>query len=288
MRTITPPPVVLTVQAGRLLAAANTPTDTLSRDEQTGYEGPVITGWSAYDPCADDADDGALGIETVGPEIISGMPFVVLGPDVECTTLNQRFEDLAPQARTALDAIESAAISRELWTGELRTASAGVDPASPWLENLVLAGTGTTDLTPGGGAGSLLYSVGALEVAGGALLGAGVPVIHCARSAVPYLVAEDIVRREGDLLLTALDTRVVADAGYPGTSPAGAAPAADTAWLYLTARPTVHRGPVMVDPTGVSQALDRDTNRITVHASRLVLVTAPTSTVYAINAVLEV
>jgi len=283
MRTVPPPPVTL-VTPGTLLAAADTPGDLLARDEETGYLGPIVSGWDLYDPCGDPEDDRGLGHDLNDGEVSSAMPWVLQGPSSTCTVMSMSVEDLEARARAGLAAIEDAAIAHEFWTGALAVQAAGVDPNSPWLLNPRLeAGAAVTDVNAGG-AVSVRTGLGLLEQALSGLLGVGVLTLHAAVHVLPQLA--DYVRRDGALLLTQRDTRVVLSPGYPGTSPLGAAAAAGQAWVYGTARPTVRRGPVTVDPVTVGQVIDPETNRATVYAHRLVHITLPAPDIYAVRVTL--
>lgn len=63
----------------------------------------------------------------------------------------------------------------------------------------------------------------------------GTPLIHVPRGVTAHLAANHLLRETGKLIKTAGNGSIVVPApGYPGTSPAGVAPAAGTTWLYAT------------------------------------------------------
>lgn len=161
-----------------------------------------------------------------------------------------------------------------------------------------ITATTTTQGSNGGGApatvlngGTAVASAEGVALLEDALAGAlaGAPgCIHMTRRALTRIAAASgggLFRREGDLILTLTDTRVVADAGYPGTQPSGAAAAAGEAWLYGTARPTIWRSDVEVSLADDTQALNRDLNTLTYRANKLAL-TLLTCGVYAVRVTL--
>lgn len=149
-------------------------------------------------------------------------------------------------------------------------------------------GSSPATVLNGGTAVASAEGVALLEDAlAGALAGAP-GAIHMTRRALTRIAASSgggLFRREGDLILTLTDTRVIADAGYPGTQPSGAAAAAGEAWLYGTARPTVWRSDVDVTPADDAEALNRDLNTRTWRASRFALTLIPCG-VYAVRVTL--
>lgn len=56
--------------------------------------------------------------------------------------------------------------------------------------------------------------------------------------------------------------------GYPGTGPAGAAPAAGSTWVFATGPVAVWRSDVYMVPNDLSEAVDRSINDVTVYAER--------------------
>lgn len=85
--------------------------------------------------------------------------------------------------------------------------------------------------------------------------------IHGSRQAVSLF--DNAVRANGSRLLTRIGTPVVAGGGYPGTSPAGAAPAAGETWVFASPALFGYRGTIMGH-----QALDRNNNDMYALAER--------------------
>lgn len=259
------PPVA---RAGTLLAAAHTPNDTLTRAVLTGYRASACGGWALVDPCggADDIDHGVDG-DPAGA-VVSAVPFDIEVAEV-CSTFGLDDQILQQRATDRMRTIASAAIAHELWTGEMATA-ANADSETDWANNpRLVAGSDVTDLTPGGGPVSAVLGLALLEDALGDVLDGQPGTVHCTKGAATIMGRPCSLYRSGDLLLTLLDTRVIADAGYPGTGPDGSAPNAGEFWLYGTAQPTVRTGNVYIEPLTMAQALDRTVNTVHYDAHQL-------------------
>lgn len=186
----------------------------------------------------------------------------------------EREEELA----RAMDAVESYAVARELWNGDLtREALVAGDVQAA---NLSLVGTtaeqagedgeaaGPTVLG-GGGAVAPKLAVALIEEAVGNALRGQQAYLHASRLLQPFL--PDLTR-EGNLLTTRVGNLVVADAGYPNTAPGGAVAAAGVAWLYGTGPVVVRRSPV--ERLGIGEgALDTATNTLDLRSTRVVAAT---------------
>jgi hypothetical protein len=192
----------------------------------------------------------------------------VVRADSECTTLGGPSGVDRTRAVAALSAVESAAVAREFWTGDL-AASASWDDG-PVLDDLAV------DVTPGSGALSIRVAVALLEEQLLDRIGAGLGCLHMTRRALQLAFDVCGFRREVDLILSPLDVRVVADAGYPGTGLGGDAPDAGEQWVFASARPSVRFGDVLVE-----DVVDPATNRRFVSAARLAVLSLPASAVAA-------
>jgi hypothetical protein len=252
-------------RAGSLLAAADTPTQGVENYfAQIGYWAPACTGWRLYDPCGDgdpiDHDSDVTGA------VVQGTPVPIQVFDDCPSTFASRDEQGRRQyAVDRLGRVESAAIAHEFWTGEMAT-EAG------WDDNPRLAAGDIDDdglvTIVSADALSIVAGLAALEDAlAGALAGAP-GALHMTRGTLPHVDAAGItLTRNGFNVETLTDHRVIADAGYPGTGPDGAAADAGEAWIYATARPTVWRS--AVEPLG--PALDRDVNSLQASAQKFAL-----------------
>jgi hypothetical protein len=256
---------------GGLLAAADTPTARITRTfAGVGFRAGACTGWRVYDPCGEGGEiDHSAAVEG---ETVEGQPFPIqVEDDCPSTFGPATVEERVTAARERLTRIESAAIAREFWTGELADAAG-------WADNARLAAD--TDVTVvAGGSAAVSITAGLAELDQAlADAAAGAPgALHMTRQALVWVAkVGPAPRREGNLLLTLTDHRVIADAGYPGTAPDGSTPAAGEAWIYATARPTVWRSDVFVTPP----EMDRDINSMRASAEEYALTTI-TCGVYA-------
>lgn len=128
-----------------------------------------------------------------------------------CTTLSG---DRDPERiRRQAEAITSYVVARELWTGELTEADPGTVNGSPYV-NLYLANGDATEVPA---PTDLLFALSTLEQAARAEASGQQVFLHVPISQLPLIQATEGLRRVGNILYTANDSVVVADAGYPGT-----------------------------------------------------------------------
>ena len=185
----------------------------------------------------------------VGKSYVSADPFQVLA-GVACGSLGTLGVDDESRARQSLEAAEARLVEATFERGNINP-------------SLVSAAT----LTPNGSnAVRVKRAVGILESYLRDNYG-GTGVLHASPLLSPYLQTE----RDGNVRRTHLGTPVAFGSGYDGVSPAGAAPAANTVWLYATGAVTVRRSPVDVPATG-AETLDRATNQTLLIAERAVMV----------------
>lgn len=99
-------------------------------------------------------------------------------------------------------------------------------------------------------------------------------MVHVTPQLLTYLQGAQVITRQGNLWVTGMGHIVVADAGYTGDGPGGAAAGASQ-WAYATPVVQVRLGPVETAPTNMTeaaqlaQATDRDVNTMLVFAYRL-------------------
>lgn len=94
----------------------------------------------------------------------------------------------------------------------------------------------------------------------------GQGVIHIPRFALPTFTASLLVTDVNGQLRTASGNLVVVSGDYPGTSPAGVAPAAGTAWIYATGPVFAYRSEVFA--TQFRDSFDRAENTVKMIAER--------------------
>jgi hypothetical protein len=183
-----------------------------------------------------------------------------------CSSFGFEAHDYAQRANDTLDVATSAAIELEFWGGA-KAQAAG------W-PNLYLANGSATVITPyisGGGVPAVARAIEALEQAISNVGAGGLGMIHCRPEAVPHLTQ---VRRQGNLLLTARDTIVVAGSGYPNLGPTGLPAPAGQTWMFATGLVDVRIGDISLfpdpaqDENWLIQATDRNTNEVVIRAER--------------------
>lgn len=108
-------------------------------------------------------------------------------------------------------------------------------------------------------------ALGALE-AGIADCYDGIGTIHVPVELMEYLAEASLITTQAGVARTKLGNKVVAGAGYPGTSPAGAAPTEGTLWIYATGEVFYKRGEIF-QPSTV-ESFDRARNTIKAQAER--------------------
>lgn len=200
-----------------------------------------------------------------GPSLVDYEPFLVMGAD-KCSTMD-RTRDRRERARLQLLATESWQIAREVWEGGVARST------DPDLPNAFLASSGTTVLedTPVGYVSALAEMEQALLNCMHGARG----MIHASPYTLTLWAEAGLVRTtEQGIILTALDTIVVADAGYTGSGPAedpdDPPPAPDlsvSAWAYGTGLVYLRRG-LIYEVGDESSQIDRATNTWEVFVER--------------------
>lgn len=200
----------------------------------------------------------------------------------DCSTVGN--EEAVQVATDTLNRTEMWQVERAFWTGVVdgRTlafphlaANAEVHDA-----NAVLLQTVASPVVTGTTAQDVTTALGQLEQALADCYG-GQGVIHVPPKLLPTLDAHQLIRVTNarnvgsgryDRQLQTLNGNLVAvGAGYPGTSPAGVAPATDSTWIYATGAITMRRGNVKVTPFG--SAVNRDNNTVEMIAERTYVLT---------------
>ena len=235
------------------------------------WEERCDAGATTYDECIAVTGVGAAAppapaskTDNVAQTYRGATPFSVF-TEYTCSPVGN--EEIQTFAEEALLKVEAWQAERAFWTGtsggqgtvwpHLAEDTSLTDPQGIVLQNAA------SQLVTGGG--DIAHALGALE-AGLADCYHGQGVIHVPQSVLPTLVAWDLVHDEAGTLLTAAGNKVVAGAGYTGSSPAGAAPVAGTAWIYATGAVFAYRGNVRA--TRLSESFDRAENTVHMLAER--------------------
>lgn len=227
-------------------------------------------GDSTYDECLVVTGAGAVPEPPVKTDNVlldtrGATPFTVYAK-FECSPVG-----VAEAARYASDALaqsEGWQVERAVWTG----LAAGQPVVFPHLaadadREDPLGHTLQT-------AASVVVTGAAVDVATGlGLLEAelancynGVGIVHVPVKVLPTLDAHGLVRDRNGVLKTLNGNVVVVGGGYPGTSPAGVAPATNESWIYATGAMFMYRSQPRY--TELRDSLDRSSNTVKYIAER--------------------
>lgn len=157
-----------------------------------------------FDPCG----PGGVLFEADPVASLEYVPFGVVAGEV-CSTFGWEEREWQARAQRLLDACESQQVEAELWRGDI--ARAGGYP-NAFLASADAEVIGNTQHDP----------MDALALLEGGIAGCvcnGNGWIHASRTVTSIWSRTGALRREGKLLLTALDTVVVPGAGYDGSGP---------------------------------------------------------------------
>lgn len=204
---------------------------------------------------------------TPGDSVATGLPKNLVG-DVpigeasrfsvygtfKCSPVGRALEASQDLARQHLIAREEARVELAFWTGDLDN--------TPNLQD------SATDIA--GAAHDPVRAIGELESYLGSNYGS-LGVIHMTLEAALVAYAANALEVRGGQLQTALGTPVVAGAGYPGTSPAGAAPAAGTSWVMASPAVFGYRSDIFYPSNRQGDLLDREVNDLYALAERAYL-----------------
>lgn len=216
-------------------------------------------------------------------------PFIIFAED-HCSTMTHA-RDRAGRAQRLLNACQSRRLEHELWTGE---GSKAIGTQNPYLASP------DTEILADGDPVALRDALAALEEARAACACGGQGMVHMTVQTAILLASVQLIRREGDILYTILNTIVVPGAGYTGSSPdtisgddvvdgtvdeSGA-----TAWMYVTGLVNVRLGEVITlgaEPDGPDgqrfTGVDRSINDQTVRAERAAAATFDPCCLIGIN-----
>lgn len=205
-----------------------------------------------------------------GPDAMEYDPFAIWIGD-KCTTLSNT--DKAARARRALANKESQLIASELWRGDIAQLE-----GSP---NAFLAGPDTDILSASPVAIKDAFSGIDQERS---VCGAGRTMIHVTISLGDLLASLQLIRREGNLWLSPVDSIVVIDAGYDGSDPDGDVDGSgNTQYMYATPLVTVRRGEIDVLGANAVEGINRADNTWGAIAERAAAATYDNCCVKGIN-----
>jgi hypothetical protein len=205
---------------------------------------------------------------TEGLDIGGGDPFVVTA-GFECAAVGLRPAERDALVLQKLEALEQAAVEQIF--------SEGTFGQTPSLAN------NTPAATDAGASSSITHAFMILEEA--FYDSYGFPgTIHIPHIAAALTEGARIIEMRDGVWMTAAGSQV-SFGNYSGLSPAGAAPAANTTWIYVTPPVTIWRdSDVFVAP--LEGALDRTTNSVTIFAEREYVLAHDPCPVFATQATL--
>lgn len=188
-------------------------------------------------------NDPKTFVEGIGAP--SASPFVVIG-GAACTPMADY--DWDALGREALGTVEWPKVEERFWNVQLATA--------------------TPELPVGSTAQTLVNAVAVLEEYARGITGYE-PTLHASSFLGAHAAAQGVVTDLADGLTkyTALHTPVAFGGGYPRTGPDGDAATATQAWMFLTGKVAVHRGPVMV-PGSEGERFTQSNNQLFIMAER--------------------
>lgn len=205
-------------------------------------------------------------------------PFTVYA-EFDCSPVGQGINQagLEDQAAQALDKMEAFQVTRAFWTGTAGS-SGGTPQTTVWPhlaantpltdpQGIVLQ-TAASPLVTGGEDAAV--ALGQIESSLAQCYG-GQGVIHVPYAALPTFTSRMLILPESPTgpLRTLAGNLVVPGTGYTGSSPAGAAPASGTAWIYATGAVFGFRSDVFVRQ--FPDTFDRAENTVKSLASRTYL-----------------
>jgi len=217
------------------------------------------------------------GSPTVNPLSI---PIGMSATDTCTTTFGRDVQYAQRVAKDALEACTSKLLERELWAGDIALQDDGSSfPTFASLDASVdYLNSAGSPVKPSQGFAMLERAIGN---AGCGEVGA----VHMTRDVASILALH--VKQEGAVLRSVLGNLVVAGTGYTGTTPTDLTPAADEAWMYATAVPSVYLGDIVVDdqPTRLVDGPDQitTTNTLIILAERLGVVLWDTCFIAAVK-----
>lgn len=196
-------------------------------------------------------------------------PFTVY-LEVDCSPVDF-WEQKETVMQRALDRFETFQVERTFWTGLApeRNNSGGI--ANGVLPHLA-SNAQVVENTFGGNiilqqaatvvTGAALNVVDALGVLEGALASClnGTGIIHVPQALAPTLAL--LLQRQGNRLISPNGNTVAIGAGYPGTSPTGAAPALGTSWMYATGPVFMYRGAPNIRLLDGAASLNRNVDTV--------------------------
>lgn len=242
---------------------------------RTDCKSPSVTGGGTYDECIVVTGSGGAPpppptkLDNLDARDRAATPFSVYAK-FDCSAVGN--DDALNRAQGALSRVETWEVERAVWTG-LSANRAVVFPhlahTGSDLNDPVSGALLQSVVVTGGGAFKPPRALGILE----GLLGDcynGIGVVHIPQFALSsFFGTGTAFVKAGAQLQTQAGNLIAVGAGYPGTAPNGAAPAAGTTWVYATGAVFMYRSTVRV-PTRI-ESFNRAENTLEMLAERTYL-----------------
>lgn len=187
----------------------------------------------------------------------------------KCGTVGTTAAEIEASVRNRLISLEQTQIERQLWGG-------GTVAADPNLTGVA----GVTTVTLGAGVTGFNAAIAALEDAFYEAYGYQ-GVIHVTTQAYGAAAYGNLIEHQGGTLRTPLGSIWSFGAGYGVAGPGGAAPAAGSAWAFMTPPVLIRRSPVMVPD--VTATMNRTANQWMALAERVYAHTWICDAVFAVQ-----
>lgn len=261
-RTPVNPPMAGAPRFGLLASASPAPRDEGARwTTGIAYEPEGCVEGATLDPC----EPTNISASTK-PGIVEWEPYILTVTE-ECSVFSSR-EERAERVRRLLTMDTERQLGAELWDGGIGSTALLSDGSTPW-PNTWLANVADVDILSESGPVGLVHGLACLEQYLASNNGGQQGMIHATAQTLTHWASFSLLRREGNRILTFLDTVVVVSPGYSGNNPDGAI-GDDNVWAYATDMVTVRLTPIDV-PAEDEFTIDRENNTIGVTAARMAL-----------------
>jgi hypothetical protein len=189
----------------------------------------------------------------------NGWRFAVYG-GVQCKAVGLDMDRMQDEVRRVFEAGESVGVEKAL----MRTRFRQGEDRDPDAVGTDFAWDAPVDITPAGGAVSAQAGLAIIEGHAAANY-VGMPIIHAPVTVASALTLNAVIEFDGNVLKTALGSRVAAGAGYdwPNLGPDGAEAPAGEKWLYATGGVLINKGSLEI-----RQAIAFEDNDVFVLAER--------------------
>lgn len=179
----------------------------------------------AFEPFVPDCSPESLAAASMGGVVTADAIDLWVGVKCTAASLGGDTGPLVASARQLLDIDRHRQLESEFWTGAL----------SAEHDNRFLADDGNVTNLTASGASPGGYALAALQEALAGCTGVGRGMIHCTVQTANLWFGQQLLRREGQILLDVFDNIVIPGVGYDGSGPDGVIDATgETAWAYAT------------------------------------------------------